>query len=75
MHAVIVPRDKATGLTSVVRKGRLWRRRSGAAHPGHQPGPQPARELQERGVWIVGTAGEADHDLYRAKLTGPVWRW
>ena len=30
------------------------------------------RELQERGVWIVGTAGEADHDLYQAKLTGPM---
>ena len=30
------------------------------------------RELQERGVWVVGTAGEADHDLYQSKLTGPL---
>ena len=30
------------------------------------------RELQEKGVWVVGAAGEADHDLYHSKLTGPL---
>ncbi|MBE8734738.1 23S rRNA (guanosine(2251)-2'-O)-methyltransferase RlmB [Aeromonas veronii] len=70
-HAVIVPRDKATGLTPIVRKVAC-----GAAEvvPLIQVTnlARTLRELQERGVWIVGTAGEADHDLYQAKLTGPM---
>jgi 23S rRNA (guanosine2251-2'-O)-methyltransferase len=64
VHAVIVPRDKATGLTSVVRKVAC-----GAAEvvPLIQVTnlARSLRELQERGVWIVGTAGEADHDSIR----------
>lgn len=30
------------------------------------------RSLQEQGVWVVGTAGEATHDVYQSKLTGPL---
>lgn len=30
------------------------------------------RFLQEQNVWIVGTAGEADHNLYQSKMTGPM---
>lgn len=30
------------------------------------------RSLQEQGIWFVGTAGEATHDIYQAKLTGPL---
>ena len=30
------------------------------------------RTLQEQGIWFVGTAGEATHDIYQAKLTGPL---
>ncbi|MGF1684393.1 23S rRNA (guanosine(2251)-2'-O)-methyltransferase RlmB [Photobacterium minamisatsumaniensis] len=30
------------------------------------------RALQEKGVWVVGTAGEATHDIYQSKLTGPL---
>ncbi|KMV29048.1 23S rRNA (guanosine(2251)-2'-O)-methyltransferase RlmB [Photobacterium swingsii] len=30
------------------------------------------RALQELGVWVVGTAGEATHDVYQSKLTGPL---
>ncbi|EAR53903.1 putative RNA methyltransferase, TrmH family protein [Photobacterium sp. SKA34] len=30
------------------------------------------RALQDKGVWIVGTAGEATHDIYQSKLTGPL---
>ena len=26
--------------------------------------------LQEENIWIVGTAGEADHTLYQSKMTG-----
>ncbi len=28
--------------------------------------------LKEQGVWFVGTAGEADHDVYDTKLVGPL---
>ena len=30
------------------------------------------RLLQEENVWIVGTAGEADHTLFQSKMTGPM---
>lgn len=30
------------------------------------------KELQERGIWIIGTAGEASQSLYQQDLTGPV---
>jgi 23S rRNA (guanosine2251-2'-O)-methyltransferase len=28
--------------------------------------------LQQDGIWLVGTAGEAQSDLYEADLTGPL---
>lgn len=30
------------------------------------------KELQERGIWIIGTAGEAEQDIYQQDLAGPV---
>src|SRR5690625_6033420 len=30
------------------------------------------RELQQQGLWLVGTAGEAEQCLYDLDLTGPV---
>ena len=71
VHAVIAPRDKAVGLTSTVRKVA-----SGAAEttPFFQVTnlARTLRELQERGVWTVGAAGEADADLYAVDLKGPL---
>lgn len=67
--AVIVPKDKAAGLTPVVRKVAC-----GAAE--HVPFIQVTnlartlQQLQAAGVWIVGTAGEATETLYDQKLTG-----
>ena len=29
-------------------------------------------KLQKRGVWIVGTAGEASQELYSQDLSGPI---
>ncbi|MNE79392.1 23S rRNA (guanosine-2'-O-)-methyltransferase RlmB [compost metagenome] len=28
-------------------------------------------KLQQRGLWVVGTAGEAEQELYQQDLTGP----
>ena len=71
VHALIVPRDKSVTLTGTARKVAC-----GAAEtvPFIQVTnlARTLRELQERGVWVVGTAGEADHDLYQSKLTGPL---
>lgn len=69
--AVIVPKDKSAGLTSTARKVA-----SGAA----EVVPfvvvtnlaRALRELQELGVWVMGTAGEATASLYESKLTGPL---
>ncbi len=67
--AVIAPKDKAAGLTPVVRKVAC-----GAAE--HVPFIQVTnlartlQQLQEAGVWIVGAAGEATDTLYDQKLTG-----
>ena len=30
------------------------------------------RELQDAGVWVVGTAGEAEQNIYECKLEGPM---
>ncbi len=30
------------------------------------------RLLQEYHIWVVGTAGEADHTVYQSKMTGPM---
>jgi len=70
-HALIVPRDKSVSLNATARKVAC-----GAAEfvPFIQVTnlARTLRELQEKGVWVVGAAGEADHDLYHSKLTGPL---
>jgi len=68
--AVIVPRDRAVGLTPVVRKVA-----AGAAEtvPLVQVVnlARTLRELKERGVWLVGTTDEAPRTLYDVDLRGP----
>jgi 23S rRNA (guanosine2251-2'-O)-methyltransferase len=71
-HAVIAPRDRAGGLTPVVCKVA-----SGAAEtvPFVQVTNlvRTLRYLQDaHRVYVVGTAGEADIELYRADLKGPL---
>lgn len=69
--AVIVPKDRAAGLSAVVRKVA-----SGAAEtvPLIQVTnlARALRWLKERDIWIVGTDDEAPHSLYASKLTGPL---
>jgi len=70
-QAVIAPRDRAAGLTAAVRKVA-----AGAAEtvPFVQVTnlARTLRRLKELGVWIVGTAGMAEQDLYRTDLKGPL---
>ncbi|MBI2779441.1 MAG: 23S rRNA (guanosine(2251)-2'-O)-methyltransferase RlmB [Gammaproteobacteria bacterium] len=71
VHAVIAPRDRAVGLTPVVRKVA-----SGAAEavPFIQVTnlARTLRMLQERGVWTVGADAATDKDLFDADLRGPL---
>ncbi|CAG9431692.1 23S rRNA (guanosine(2251)-2'-O)-methyltransferase RlmB [Providencia alcalifaciens] len=71
VHAVIVPKDKSAQLNATAKKVAC-----GAAE--NVPLirvtnlARTLRLLQEYNVWIVGTAGEADHNLYQSKLTGSI---
>lgn len=70
VDAVIVPKDRASGLTPTVRKVA-----SGAAEtiPFFQVTnlARTLGELRQAGVWLVGLAGEAEQSLYELDLTGP----
>jgi 23S rRNA (guanosine2251-2'-O)-methyltransferase len=72
VHAVIAPKDRSAGLGPTVCKVA-----SGAAEsvPFVQV-TNLARTLRwlqdEAGVWLVGTAGEAETTLYEQDLTGPL---
>ncbi|MDF5094154.1 23S rRNA (guanosine(2251)-2'-O)-methyltransferase RlmB, partial [Vibrio parahaemolyticus] len=69
--AIIVPKDRSAPMNATVSKVAC-----GAA----EVVPlirvtnlaRTMRTLQEKGIWFVGTAGEATHDIYQAKLTGPL---
>ncbi|MDP2126640.1 MAG: 23S rRNA (guanosine(2251)-2'-O)-methyltransferase RlmB [Pseudohongiella sp.] len=69
--AVIVPKDNSATMNMTVRKVA-----SGAAEKVNLIAvtnlARTLASLQERGIWISGTAGEADHSLYKADFTGPV---
>jgi 23S rRNA (guanosine2251-2'-O)-methyltransferase len=69
--AVIVPRDRAAGLSPVVRKVA-----SGAAEtvPLIQIVnlARTLKLLKERNIWVVGTDDEADKTLYDLDLKGPL---
>ncbi|MET0029733.1 MAG: 23S rRNA (guanosine(2251)-2'-O)-methyltransferase RlmB [Candidatus Thiodiazotropha sp.] len=71
IDAVIIPRDKSAGLTPTVRKVA-----SGAAEsvPLVQVTnlSRTLKWLQSEGVWLIGTAGEAEQSLYQASLSGPL---
>jgi 23S rRNA (guanosine2251-2'-O)-methyltransferase len=71
VDAVIVPRDRAVGITPVVRK---------AAAGAADRVPlirvtnlaRTMKSLRDAGVWIVGLAGEGDKTLFEMDMTGPI---
>ncbi|MDZ5435304.1 23S rRNA (guanosine(2251)-2'-O)-methyltransferase RlmB [Pseudomonas fluorescens] len=68
--AVIVPKDKSATLTPTVRKVAC-----GAAEVIPLVAvtnlARTLEKLKQRGLWVVGTAGEAEVSLYDQDLTGP----
>lgn len=69
--AVIVPRDRAAGMSPVVRKVA-----SGAADivPLIQVTnlARTLKGLKDRNIWVVGTDDQADKTMYQADLKGPL---
>lgn len=71
VHGVIVPKDRSAKLNGTARKVAC-----GAA----EVMPlfvvtnlaRSLTALQDAGVWVVGTAGEAEQDVYNKSLTGPL---
>jgi len=69
-HAVIAPKDKAVGLNATAIKVA-----SGAADTVPYITvtnlARSLREMQERGIWVLGAAGEAEKDIYAIDQSGP----
>jgi len=71
VRAVILPKDRAVGLNETVRKVAC-----GAAENTpviHVTNLSRAlRELQEAGVWVIGTADEVENTIYEEDLTSSI---
>ena len=71
VHAVVVPKDNSALLTESVRKVAC-----GAADTVPLIAvtnlARTLQKMQEQGVWLVGTAGEATQSIYQVSLTGPI---
>lgn len=71
VDAVIVPADRAVGLTASVRKVA-----AGAAEIipliTVTNLARTLRQLQEQGIWLMGAAEQASHSVYSTDLSGPV---
>ena len=69
-HGVIIPRRRSVGLTAVVAK-------ASAGAVEYLPVAKVANiantieELKKQGVWVYGTAADADTELYQADLREP----
>ena len=71
VHAVIAPKDRACGITPVVRKVA-----AGAAETlpffAVTNLARTLKDLKARGVWLAGAAGEAEQEIYTLDLKGPL---
>ena len=71
VHAVLAPKDRAVGLNATARKVASGAAESVPFIPVTNLA-RTLRDLKDKGVWTVGTAGEAEGDLFGAKLKGPL---
>jgi 23S rRNA (guanosine2251-2'-O)-methyltransferase len=71
VHAVIAPKDRSAPLTPVA-----YKVASGAADSVPYllvtNLARSLRDIKDRGIWIMGSAGEAEDSVFEAKLTGPL---
>jgi 23S rRNA (guanosine2251-2'-O)-methyltransferase len=70
VHAVIIPKDRAAGLTPAARKAA-----AGAAERVPVIAvtnlARTLKRLQDLGYWVTGLAGESEASLFDADLSGP----
>lgn len=66
VHAVIAPKDRAAGLTDVAAKTACGAAES-MPYVMVTNLARTLRELKEREIWVLGTAGEASESLYTAQ--------
>jgi len=71
VQAVIVPRDRAAGITAVVRKVACGAAETVPVFTVTNLA-RTLRELKEAGVWIYGASDNADRTLYDTDLRGPL---
>jgi 23S rRNA (guanosine2251-2'-O)-methyltransferase len=71
VHAVVAPKDNSASLNATARKVAC-----GAAevlpYIGVTNLARTLKQLQERGLWLIGAAGEAEQSVYQADLKGPM---
>lgn len=71
VHAVIVPKDRAAPLNATVRKVAC-----GAAEAMPVVSvtnlSRTLNDLKKAGVWVVGTAGEAEQSIYQSDVKGSI---
>lgn len=71
VHAVIVPKDNSAGMNETVRKVACGAAESVPLIPVTNLA-RTLKKLQDKGVWIVGTAGDSKLRLFDAPLSGPL---
>jgi len=71
VQAVILPKDKSAPISAVTRKAASGAVESLAIFQVTNLA-RTLEILKKAGIWIYGTAGEADTSLYDSKLTGPI---
>ena len=71
VHAVIIPKDNSASLTPVVRKVACGAAESVALIQVTNLA-RCMRSLQDKGIWIYGTAGEATNSVYDCQFSGGI---
>jgi 23S rRNA (guanosine2251-2'-O)-methyltransferase len=71
VHAIVAPKDRATGLTATVHKVASGAAESVPFIPVTNLA-RTLRELKDKGIWVVGAAGGEGGTLFDAKLSGPL---
>jgi len=70
-HAVVIPKDRAAGVTAAAEKASAGAAGTVAVAQVTNIS-QALQELKKAGFWIYGADGSARHTLYQQDLTGPV---
>lgn len=70
-HGIVIPKRRSAGLTAIVGKTSA----GAASHMAvaRVPNlPSAIKELKEHGLWVYGTAADAENALWKTDLTGPI---